>query len=463
MDSDNGMPDSTEEGTSNQRPIGSQRPLPRIPVRPSASVTALANYPSMGHSVVNRLYSPALEHNYESTTNLANYEFVKNTVFEPWLSTASYSDMLSRHILYKPTPTEWATVLPRRRYERFMPKRENNAITALAAFRDHLLIGFKKGQVILYDLKSMCAVRSFNLKGRYSVTQIIVGKKRDRFFITAANEFIEYGYDDEVAKYKFQCPYVIKKVLTYSVPMLIVDGRGGVYEYTVGDELSDALVLKVEGLDLEEISYIQELKSFDFHIHERTRPCFIRRSTCIAIVDLTLNSNNKLILWRKEMLSSGFDDNITICCAEEKFFYAYIPSSLFPSTNCIYVSKFNDIRSSTRVELIKTTSGLLLNMKCSGDYLIAQTQKFQLEFFEIESHNKVFQLSFEYQLNHVYVLRNTVLIGTCDGAMLSETLKMDKDMVCYECKNQYYFESIFVFKRCSHNLPQETIRAPLHC
>ena len=462
MESDS-LISNTDEGTNaEENPPIPVRPRPRLPVRPSSLVTALLRPPRLRNGIINHLYARPtrpIEHTYEPTVNLTNFEFARNNVFNPWLSTAVRNEILARHYLYKPSPTQWAMVMPRRRFERFYPRRENNYITTFAVFRNYLLIGFNYGQISLFDLSSMCTIRSYCLRGRHRVTQIVVGKKTDRFFVISANEFTEFSYEEDSIKYRFACPFAFRKILFYDYPMLIVDSAGGVYEYIYENDLMESIVLKVEGLNLEELSFIQELKSFDPHMQEKTRPCLIKKGSCIAVVDITINSNQKMTLFRKEMLSTDPNENPVICCHEEYFFYSFISNNSYRSTNYIYVSKLKDIRTSTRVDMIKVSSALQ-NIKCSGGYLIALIQNMEIELYDAVSHIKQHQISFNTPISDILIIRNTILSGTRDGAMIIETLKMDRDQVCEVCANPYHFETNRWLRRCKHHIPQERVTAP---
>ena len=444
-------------------------PRLRVPVRTSEMIE-LARTLTVTRRTDSLSYTTANDHDYTPLdlrvpqSNISapiTYGLLRFPSTLPWLHNAVRSELLSRHVVYHPDPIEWSDTVPSRRYVRLRPKAENNSVTTFATYRNMLLVGMAQGQVILYDMNRMAITRGYTIKEKFAVTQIITGKSFDKFFVTCANEFVELSYSEDLVLFRFQCQFLIRKVLANDSPILIIDSNGSVFEYFSETQELGRAVIGVIGLSFNELNYVQELKSFDPHIFEKTRPLLLKNKCTIAVVNLCLNSEPKFTLWRKEALSSNPTDSIIICCFEDKYFYTFIQMTQNSGANLIYVSSIKDIGSSARVEFIKPTSGSLTGMKCSGNYLLVLTRAKNLEIFEARTQLKRYQISFEHHLNDVLVIKNVLVIGTKEGSIILEDLFMESDRVCNKCANTFYFEPSMVFKRCFDNLPQETQTFPI--
>ena len=455
--------------SNSEAPALPGRPRIRFPFRPRSAIK-IASRATASPNFGSHTYTSIIGGELETISPLnqpidmrVNTIYGQNSENSPpsWLGNTVRSEILSRHVVYHPDPVEWANTLPSRRFVRLRPKIESNCVTAFATYRNWLIMGMSHGQVILYDMNRNSIIRNYIVKSKYAVTQIITGKVSDKFFVVCANEFVELSYSDDQVHFRFKNQYLIRRVLANDAPILIVDSNGAVFEYFKETEELGRAVVGVIGLNLGEVHFITELKSFDSHIYEKTRPLLLRNKSSLAIVNLSLNTDPKLTLWRKETLSLNEKDNIVVTCFEEKYFYTFIVIGHHPSTNLIYVSSFQDLGSSGRVDFIKPSSGLITGMKCAGNYLLTLTRVQQLEIFDARTHLKRYQISFEHPLNDVTVINNVLVAATKEGSIIIENLFMESNKVCGKCANTFYFEPLTVLKRCFDNLPQESQMHPI--
>ena len=394
------------------------------------------------------------------TQSIANYEFVRNSILIPWMGSANRSEILTRHVLYVPDQIEWADTVPTRRYLRLWPKAEHNAVTCITAFENYLLVGLDHGQVISYNLNLQTILRTYRVKENCPITQIITGKKANKFFVITVNEFHEFSYIDETLRFKYLFPYVIRKALILDSPLLLVDASGSLYECSFRYDSDLTSIVKVSEISMAEVSYIQDLKSFDPRIFERTRPCMVRKKCCLAIVDISLNAAQKLTLWRKELISVNPNDRIIICTYYDKYFYAIIPSLINPTSNYIYISPLKNMNSGLSLKFIKPSTGILTNMKCVSHFLMVFTQNWHLEVFDAQTLIKKFHLSLDQEINDLFMIKNVLLMGTKEGSIIVEEMNMIQSQVCDLCKPNFHFEPITVLQKCFHNLPHEQIVQP---
>ena len=426
-------PSSNDEDRANRVQV--IRPVSRIPInRPWLTTTSTPTVQVPIHGLIS----------------------FQHTILNNWYRTTVRSELLSRHKIYNPNPIEWADTIPMRRFVRVRPTEDHNFVTAFGVYKHLIIVGFTQGHLVCYDLNSMSLMRTYYTNTRFAITQIVTGKKFDRFFVTSANQFIEFSYYDDNEKFRYTGQYLIRNVLSFDFPLLIVDAIGTVFEYMSESEELNTAVIQISGLNLNEIQFIHELKSFDPYIHEKTRPVLISNRGCIALVNFELNSEQKLSLWRKELLCSDTNDRILICCFEEKFFYTKIQREISQNSNVVYVSAFNDIGSRVSKEPIRASPGVITKIECSSDFLIVINQETNVEIFDARTQIKKYHLCSKLSINKSLIIKNTILLGTKEGSIIVESLQMSNDAVCSKCENSLYFEHLTVYRKCRHNLPYET-------
>ena len=417
-----------------------------------------ARYPALFNAltqplstVTSRYYQSVTEPFSESFVRTSDYKYVKEKILYPWLTQYPRVELLSRHIIYKPNSGDYANTVPEDQYVRIRPKSEHNLVQYLTTYQNFILLGMGLGQVILYNLKEMTLIRTYQVHHSFGVRQIVVGKKVDRFFVIAFDTFMEFSYYDGLPRYKFTDQTVIKAILAVSNPMLIINIEGFVSEYS--NEDSETKVSPIGKL-FDNISYIEELKSYDPYINERTRPCLVRNKCCIAIINLTLSSEPKLSVFRKELLTTNPEEGVLICCNEEKYFYSIIPQIMAPCVSTIYVSRFNDMGYVNRIEMIRCIDAFL-NMRTTENFLLVMNRIQKIEVFDVRSNVKKYQISFGQYINTSIIVKNKLIVGTHDSSLIIQDMSLIRDEICKHCGTPFDFENIGVFKRCIHFIPYE--------
>ena len=440
--------------------ISSTRPK-NNPIRHPILTSALSRplYP-MG-LIDNQPYGITNDHNYQLTypqpIASRQSQTIRHGIFEPWLSQLPKNETIKGVILYKPMP-EWADSLPAEKYVRLRPRTHRSAVTTMAIYKRFLLIGLSQGEVILYDLNSMSEIRNYSVKHKLPITQIITGTKKNHFFVTSFNLLIEYSYNDEHERFRFTNQYYIKMLLTLSEPMLIVDSKGLLHCYH--GENTGITVTAIPDVNLGEFSLIEELKYQGSVASMTGRPCLLIKKNCIAVVIIDVQNEPKLTLLLKKILTRGTDDTIMLVCSEEKIFYSLVENAMTNNSSIIYITKVKNLEENICVDYIKTTGGILTNMKATDSYLVTITHN-QVEIFDIRSFVKLYHISHEDYLQSSIMIRNMLVLGTQNGSIICQNVLVQSDRVCLHCANIYFFEFLSVKKICFHFTPPENIPPPL--
>ena len=353
------------------------------------------------------------------------------------------------------------TTIPEKRFIRLRPRNENSSVTVIEIFQQYLMVGTNNGLVAMFDMNSMSVSRIYNVNENHPVNQIITSKKEARFFVVCHNCFIEYSYFDERIRYRYRNSSVIKKVLTLSKPMLLIDERGNFFEYSNSVEF-DSIIVPISGLRIEENIFIEEFRSYDPHNSIMTRPILLIKNNCVAVANIDLTIEERLQVYCKDILLTRADETIIICLCKDQYFYTASTEAYIHLTGIIFAGKLDEIGRLSKTNLIKTTSGYVNKMTSSENNLVVLTQNQQIEIFDVDTHTKRYHISCGHFMTAVNLLRNYVIVGTNSGAIITQELPLLDNEVCLKCRNLYFFEFNCVWKRCRHFVPQEFESLPLY-
>ena len=447
------LPTSSSESSESRDKRAQPEILCRAPIQPPPLFN-LINRPPIPLPAINRFYESIDEHT-DHSFSAPNYSYVRETYLNPWLVNFPPCDQLDGHTIIKPFPGEWCSVPPSEAHIRLRPLSEHNMVLTMAVHEHFLLIGLSLGQILSYDLNGLHLIRSYQVHEQYGVRQIICGKKLNRFYACAYDTFLEYSYFDSRERYRFRNHTFIKSVLYVNNPMLIIDLDGWVHVFRDEAEIKIYPIGKL----FNKLSYIEELRSFDLMSGEQARPCLLRFKCCLAIVNISLYSEHKLSVWKKELISLDPNDHVAIACFEDKLFYATVPKTTTQTSTAVFISRIRDFGYANRVDILRTTSGVLVRMRASENKLLIFTRTQQMEIFDIRSNIKVSQISFKMGINTMIVARNMLIVGTYEACLISQSLSMTGDEVCRQCEVNTQSEGIRVYERCEHNIvPEQTHR-----
>ena len=383
----------------------------------------------------------------DRTIKLPDYFVVRDNFLTPWLQDIPRSDVFDEPTLCKPYSGDWAEVRPKPCYVRMKPSTQRNMVLTMATFKHFLLVGMGLGDVLLFDMNSMILIRTYEVHEVFGVRQIIVGQKPNRFFTCAYDEFSEYSYYQETPILKFRNQCFIQAVLCSSYPMLIVDIDGFVSIYR--EHYPDIKVYPLGKL-FDSVSYIEELKAYIGSSSEYFRPVILRHRCCVALANLTIAEDQKLTVWKKDLLSLDPEEKFIITCFEEKVFYASVPNFAISKFSNIYVSQIKEIGLMNRSEIIKTSTGVVLTMKAFENYLTVVTRSPFIEIFDARTNVNSFVINTGHLNYYTIVLKNLLLVGTQEGSLIIQELPYCCNEICLHCQDDFKLVNEGVIKRCSH-------------
>jgi hypothetical protein len=332
---------------------------------------------------------------------------------------------------------------------------------AIAVIKNYLLVGLSKGDVILFDSVVNMTLRVYHVSRRSGVSQIIVGKKDGVFLAVTLQEIVEYSYLDRDERFRFTCGDNIRAVLADERPILIIDFNGYLYEYHPEISNGDDLIVRPILFNLEGLSFAKELRCFDAVNNGLSRICLIRNKCCVAIVDLLLINNQRMNVWKKEILTNNPADEIIIDFYQTKIFYTTIESVFVASNGVITVMPISELGNQNSKETITIMSGPLYSMVIREYFLITQSRNRHIEIFIAENYARLYKIVADNLYPTITIVKNCLILGTDEASLIIKSLPVANEY-CLHCASEFAVsEDSGCRKICFHFLPNTAYRNPI--